>query len=41
MITFDPETDLIFHYNKSLPGHPNALTLTVTMMDGCEESHTY
>ena len=41
VITFDPETDLIFHYNKSLPGHPNALTLTVTMMDGCEESHTY
>jgi L-serine dehydratase len=41
VITFDPTTDLIFHFNQSLPGHPNALTLTVTMMDGYEESHTY
>ena len=41
VITFDPKTDLIFHFDQSLPGHPNALTLTVTMMDGYEESHTY
>lgn len=41
VITFDPVTDLIFHFDKSLPGHPNALTLTVFMMDGSEESHTY
>lgn len=41
VITFDPDTDLVFHFDKSLPGHPNALTLTVTMMDGFEESHTY
>ncbi|WP_430406876.1 L-serine ammonia-lyase [Fluviicola sp.] len=41
VITFDPVTDLIFHFDQSLPGHPNALTLTVTMMDGYEESHTY
>ena len=41
VITFDPTTDLIFHFDQSLPGHPNALTLTVTMMDGYEESHTY
>lgn len=41
VITFDPITDLIFHFDQSLPGHPNALTLSVTMMDGYEESHTY
>jgi L-serine dehydratase len=41
VITFNPETDLIFHFDKSLPGHPNALTLTVTLMDGSEDSHTY
>lgn len=41
VITFDPETDLIFHFDKSLPGHPNAMTLTVTLMDGFGESHTY
>jgi L-serine dehydratase len=41
VITFDPVTDLIFHFDKSLPGHPNALTLTVTMMDDSQESHTY
>jgi L-serine dehydratase len=41
VITFDPTTDLIFHFDQSLPGHPNALTLSVTMMDGLQESHTY
>ncbi|MCC6701932.1 MAG: L-serine ammonia-lyase [Fluviicola sp.] len=41
VISFEPESDLIFHMNQSLPGHPNAMTLTVTFMNGQEESHTY
>lgn len=41
VISFDPQTDLIFHFDKALPGHPNAMTLIVTMMDGTQESHTY
>lgn len=41
VITFEPETDLLFHMDKSLPGHPNAMTLTVTFMDGTSEEHTY
>lgn len=41
VITFDPETDLLFHMDKSLPGHPNAMTLTVTFMDDRSEAHTY
>ncbi|MDR0802947.1 L-serine ammonia-lyase [Fluviicola sp.] len=41
VITFNPDTDLVFHFDQSLPGHPNTLVLTVTMMDGFEESHTY
>lgn len=41
VITFDPVTDLIFHMSTSLPGHPNAMTLTVTFMSGEEEAHTY
>jgi L-serine dehydratase len=41
VIAFTPEEDLIFHMNESLPGHPNALTFTVTFMDGTAESQTY
>jgi L-serine dehydratase len=41
VVIFEPETDLIFHMNKSLPGHPNAMTLTAIFMDGTEDAHTY
>lgn len=41
VISFKPAEDLIFHMDQSLPGHPNALTFTVTMMDGHTEAHTY
>ena len=41
IISFNPETDLLFHRDKSLPGHPNAMTITATFMDGKTEAHTY
>lgn len=41
VISFDPDSELIFHMNESLPGHPNALTFTVEFMDGQTEAHTY
>ena len=41
VILFDSESDLLFHMNESLPGHPNAMTLTVTFMNDSELSETY
>ncbi len=40
-IPFDPETDLIFLYNESLPFHPNALTFAVTFPDGTAQAETF
>lgn len=41
VISFEPATDLIFHMNESLPGHPNALTLTATFLTGETQTETY
>lgn len=41
VVSFDPTNDLIFHMNESLPGHPNAMTLTVTFMNDTIKSDTY
>lgn len=41
VISFDPVADLVFHFDKSLPGHPNAMTLGITFMDDSVEHHTY
>jgi L-serine dehydratase len=41
VVSFDPTNDLIFHMNESLPGHPNAMTLTVTFMNETVKSDTY
>lgn len=41
VVSFDPTNDLIFHMNESLPGHPNAMTLTVTFMNDTVKSDTY
>ncbi len=40
-IDFTPETDLIFHFDKVLPGHPNAMTLTAFFSDGRLLEKTY
>jgi len=40
-IPFDPNEDIVFLFNDSLPYHPNALTFLVTMKDGRELSYTY
>ncbi len=41
VISFNFEESVLFHMNKSLPGHPNALTFTVLLTDESSESHTY
>lgn len=41
VVSFDPTNDLIFHMNESLPGHPNAMTLTVTFLNETVKSDTY
>lgn len=41
VIDFKPETDLIFHYDKVLPGHPNAMTLKAVFDDDTEVEYTY
>jgi L-serine dehydratase len=40
-IAFNPEKDLIFHFDKVLPGHPNAMTLKATFSDGKALEYTY
>lgn len=41
LIPFDPETDLQFLFNESLPFHPNALQFLVTLDDGNQLSETW
>ena len=41
LINFDPETDLVFHFEKSLPFHPNALTFEATTHSGITINETY
>lgn len=33
-IAFNPDTDLVFHFNRSLPYHPNGLRFTALLSDG-------
>lgn len=40
-LAFDPATDLIFHFDKSLPYHPNGIRFTVTLNNGQQKQSTY
>lgn len=40
-IVFNPETDLFFHFDQSLPFHPNALTLEAITTSGQQFFETY
>ncbi|MCC6613110.1 MAG: L-serine ammonia-lyase [Anaerolineae bacterium] len=41
IIPFDPAADLIFHYNRSLPFHPNGIRLSARLDDGSTVEGTY
>lgn len=41
LVDFDPAEDIVFHFSESLPYHPNALTFSVTSMDGRTLKETY
>jgi L-serine dehydratase len=38
---FDPDADLLFHMDESLPFHPNGLRFTALLRDGRKVSQTY
>ncbi|MBP6334953.1 MAG: L-serine ammonia-lyase [Bacteroidia bacterium] len=40
-IVFDPDNDIEFHFSKSLPFHPNALTILAVMKNGERFEETY
>jgi L-serine dehydratase len=40
-IVFDPDRDIRFHRDMTLPFHPNALTFTASSSDGTSTSETY
>lgn len=40
-ISFDPQTDVVFLMNESLPFHPNALTFLCSFEDGEEIAETF
>lgn len=40
-IKFEPEKDIVFLKNESLPFHPNGLTFIITLKDGREMHQTY
>jgi len=40
-IPFDPDLDVIFHFDQSLPYHANGLIFRAFYRDGAGESHTY
>ncbi|MDX2118989.1 MAG: L-serine ammonia-lyase [Planctomycetota bacterium] len=40
-VEFDPDADLIFNRDKSLPFHPNAVTFTALCSDGTRHAETY
>lgn len=40
-LSFDPDSDLVFHMDQSLPAHANAMTLRAFFDDGRAESETY
>ena len=39
-IGFDPSRDLIFHFDRALPFHPNGMTFTAVLIDGSKHSET-
>lgn len=41
MLDFNPETDVVFLMEESLPFHPNALTFLCTFKDGADIAETY
>jgi L-serine dehydratase len=40
-IDFDPARDVVFHFNESLPYHPNGIRFTARLVDGTTVSETY
>lgn len=40
-VPFDPEADLVFHYNESLPFHANGLAFSAFFADGSGERQVY
>lgn len=40
-IQFDPSNDLIFHYDETLPYHPNGMRLTASFIDNTQLSSIY
>ncbi len=40
-IAFDPQQDIIFRYQESLPYHPNGMTFTAQWQDGHQHEATY
>ncbi len=40
-LSFVYESDLVFYFQKSLPAHPNAMTLTITLANEEQFSETY
>jgi L-serine dehydratase len=40
-IGFDPRRDIVFHFDKALPFHPNGLSFTATTDDGGQHEQTY
>jgi L-serine dehydratase len=40
-IPFDPDVDLVYHFDRSLPFHPNGIRLTARLTDGSISEGTY
>ncbi len=40
-LPFDPEKSIVFHFNKKLPFHANAMTFVLRLSNGKEISETY
>lgn len=40
-ITFDPESDITWHKQQSLPGHPNGMQLTMQYRDGTQHQRVF
>lgn len=41
VVDFDPDTDIIFHMNQSLPAHANALQIRAYLKNGTAQSEIY
>ncbi|MCL4246819.1 MAG: L-serine ammonia-lyase [Anaerolineae bacterium] len=40
-VAFNPDADLVFHYDRSLPFHPNGIRLSARLSDGSTVDGTY